>query len=65
MLVFWLQKIVSVDSSGQSRVFSVTGAGPGVGGRDTWERHRELILVREAEPGDIGGVRGIRWVTGG
>ena len=60
MLVFWLQKVVSVDASGQSRVFSVTGAGPGTGGRDTWERHREVILVREARPGDTGGVRSIR-----
>ena len=60
MLVFWLQKVVSVDASGQSRVFSVTGAGAGTGGRDTWERHREVILVREAGPGDTGGVRSIR-----
>ena len=60
MLVFWLQKIVSVDASGQSRVFSVTGAGPGAGGRDTWGSHQEAILVRQAGPGDTGGVRGIR-----
>ena len=64
MLVFWLQKIVSVESSGQSRVFSVTGAmagpGAGAGARDQWQSHGELSLVREARPGDTGAVRSIR-----
>lgn len=40
MLVFWLQKIVAVDSSGQSRVYGVAGAG--AGGRDTWEKHKQV-----------------------
>ena len=45
MLVFWLQKIVSVDSSGQSRVFSVGGRAWSWGARH----------LEEAGPGDIGG----------
>ena len=44
MLVFWLQKIVAVDSSGQSRVYGVAGAG--AGGRDTWEKHKQVWLLR-------------------
>ena len=41
MLVFWLQKIVAVDSSGQSSVYGVAGAA-GAGGRDTWEKHKQV-----------------------
>ena len=42
MLVYWLQKIVGIDTGGQSRVFNMTGGGRG---RERWEKHKQFTLV--------------------
>ena len=49
MLVYWLQKIVGIDTGGQSRVFNVTG-GSGRG-RERWEKHKQFTLVSVASAG--------------
>ena len=42
MLVYWLQKVVGIDTGGQSRVFNMTGGGRG---RERWEKHKQFTLV--------------------
>ena len=53
MLVYWLQKIVGIDTGGQSRVFNVTG-GSGRG-RERWEKHKQFTLVSVASAGGQSG----------
>ena len=64
MLVFWLQKIVGIDTKEQSRVFNIASirGGDGVGARDTWEKHKHFTLVTPARNNNGGGgkVRNIR-----
>ena len=43
MLVFWMQKIVSIDASWQSRVFPLGGDPRS---RRQWEKHKQFTLVR-------------------
>ena len=42
MLVFWLQKFVSIDSNGQSRVYNISSGGTGA--RNIWEKHKASWL---------------------